>query len=162
MSDDLRVDHLFDDHLVVAAGRHTTWARRRSIDLGELANEPWILPPPGRLIRALMAQTFAAQSLAMPHVSLTTYSVPLILHFLGTGPFITVAWRSILSLHAERQLVRALPVDFPVIPRPVVVVTVKNRTLSPLVERFIECAVEVAGSFGGPGSRPRRGHKVAV
>jgi DNA-binding transcriptional LysR family regulator len=162
LSDDLRVDHLFDDHLVVAAGRHTAWARRRSIDLGELVSEPWILPPPGRWTYALMTQTFAARSLAMPRVSLMTYSLPLIFHFLGSGPFITVAWRSILSLHAERQLMKALPVDFPIIPWPVIIVTVKNRTLSPLVERFIECAVEVTRSLSGPEPRPRRGHKSTV
>jgi DNA-binding transcriptional LysR family regulator len=98
----------------------------------------------------------------MPRVSLMTYSLPLIFHFLGSGPFITVAWRSILSLHAERQLMKALPVDFPIIPWPVIIVTVKNRTLSPLVERFIECAVEVARSLGRPEPRPRRGHNAAV
>ena len=37
-----------------------------------------------------------------------------------------------------------LPVDIPTRPWPVTVMTFKNRTLSPVVERFIECAREVA------------------
>ena len=43
---DLNVEVLFDDHLVVAAGKQSRWARRRKIDLAELVNEPWILAEP--------------------------------------------------------------------------------------------------------------------
>jgi hypothetical protein len=39
-----------------------------------------------------------------------------------------------------------LPVDLPVRPWPVVMVTLKNRTLSPIVERFLACARDVARS----------------
>jgi DNA-binding transcriptional LysR family regulator len=42
---DLNVEVLFNDHLVVAAGIHSRWARRRKIDLAELVDEPWLLAP---------------------------------------------------------------------------------------------------------------------
>jgi DNA-binding transcriptional LysR family regulator len=38
---------------------------------------------------------------------------------------------------------KALPVDFPVKPRPVAVITLKNRTLNPVVRLFMDCAREV-------------------
>jgi hypothetical protein len=41
-----------------------------------------------------------------------------------------------------------LPVDMPVRPWPVTITTLKNRTLSPVAERFIECSREVAKSMG--------------
>jgi DNA-binding transcriptional LysR family regulator len=41
---DLNVETLFDDQLVVAAGMHTRWTRRRKIDLAELVAEPWRWP----------------------------------------------------------------------------------------------------------------------
>ena len=154
MSDDLRVEYLFDDHLVVGAGAQTRWARRRKIDLGELVSEPWILPPPERWTYAFTAQTFAARSLAMPRVSLMTFSLPLVIHFLANGPFITVIPSSVLSLHAERQLLMELPVDFPVTRWPVAIVMVRNRTIGPLVERFVECAREVTRSFAGRTASP--------
>ena len=40
IADDLNVETLFDDPLVVAAGMQTRWARKRKIDLAELAGEP--------------------------------------------------------------------------------------------------------------------------
>src|ERR1700719_2991007 len=50
-------------------------------------------------------------------------------------------------LYGERLLLKALPVDLPVRPWPVAIVTLKNRTLNPVVERFIECARDVSKSF---------------
>jgi len=38
---DLNVQTLFEDELVVAAGLQTRWARRRKIDIAELAGERW-------------------------------------------------------------------------------------------------------------------------
>jgi hypothetical protein len=38
---------------------------------------------------------------------------------------------------------KALPIDLPVRPWPVAIVMLKNRTLSPIVERFIACARDV-------------------
>lgn len=40
IGDELNVEILFSDQLVVAAGRHSRWARRRKIDLAELIAEP--------------------------------------------------------------------------------------------------------------------------
>jgi DNA-binding transcriptional LysR family regulator len=162
MSDDLRAEHLFDDHLVVAAGMHTRWARRRKVDLSELVDEPWILPPPDRWTYAMTAQTFAERSLAMPRVSLMTFSLPLVIHLLANGPFITVIPSSVLSLHAERRLLKKLPVDFPVTRWPVAIVMLKNRTMSPLAERFVECARDVARSFGRASLRSRPVRKATV
>jgi hypothetical protein len=39
---------------------------------------------------------------------------------------------------------KELPVKLPIRPWLITIVTLKNRTLSPIVERFIECAREVA------------------
>src|SRR6266567_4191237 len=40
---DLNVQVLFEDDVVVAAGAQSRWARRRKIDLADLADAPWIL-----------------------------------------------------------------------------------------------------------------------
>ncbi len=130
-SDELKVEILFDDHLVVTAGNHTNWARRRKIDLADLADQPWILPPKGTWTYAFVAKAFRARGLGMPKVKLMTFSLPLVMHFLTKGPFVTVLPNTVASLHVGNELLKVLPVDFPVSAWPVAIVTLKGRTLSP-------------------------------
>src|SRR5215471_17363544 len=55
-----------------------------------------------------------------------------------TGHFITTFASSILRFHRDRRSIKVLPLDLPDRPWPVAIVTVKNRTLNPIVERFIQ------------------------
>ena len=90
-----------------------------------------------------MAEAFEQRGLKMPRASVLTLSVPLRNHLVVDSNHITVFASSVLRLHAARYGLRALSVDLPQQPWPVVVVTPRNRILNPLVERFIECAREV-------------------
>jgi DNA-binding transcriptional LysR family regulator len=156
LPDDLHVEFLFDDRLVVSAGRHTIWARRRKVTLADLADYPWVLPPKERSwTYGFVAQAFAAHGLAMPKVSLMTFSLPLVMHALTTGSFITVLPRTVTSLHAGSELLKVLPVELPPCSWPVEIVTLKNRTLSPVADRFIDCAREFADAFGAVHGRNR-------
>lgn len=140
LDDELNMEILYEEPLVVAAGMHTRWARRRKIDLAELANERWILSPPGTWNYEWVAEGFKARGLGLPKVSLVTFNVHLIAHFLKNGPFLTSYPRSWVLLNS----LKALPVDLPLRPWPVAIVMLKNRTLGPAVERFVECAREIA------------------
>jgi hypothetical protein len=53
----------------------------------------------------------------------------------------------------DRHALQELAVDLRAQPWPVAILTPKNRTLSPVVERFIECACEVAKAMA---ERPQR------
>lgn len=140
-ADDLNIEALFDDQLVIAAGSGSKWAtRRRKIDLTELVNEPWIMQAPPSWNHRVLSEVFGARGLAMPRASLVTLSMSVITHFLASGRFITAMPRSV----ALFKSLKVLPVDLPPRPWPVNIVTLRNRTLSPVVERFIECAREVA------------------
>jgi DNA-binding transcriptional LysR family regulator len=135
--DDLNVEVLFDDHLVVAAGMRSPWAHRRKIDLAELVNEPWILATPDTGPYRIVSEAFRARGLGAPRISLMTLSVHLRTNMLASGHFITTFPNSVARLHADRFSLKVLPVDLPARPWPVAIVTLKNRTLSPGVERFI-------------------------
>lgn len=136
-ADDLNVEVLFDDHLVIAAGMRSQWARRRKIDLAELLDEPWILAAPDTGPYRIVSEAFRARGLSAPKISLMTLSVHLRTNMLASGHFITTFPSSVARLHADRFSLKVLPVDLPVRPWPVAIVTLKNRTLSPGVERFI-------------------------
>ncbi len=140
--EDFNVEVLFDDQLIIAATADSRWARRRKIDLAELIDEPWVLPPSDNWGYARVAEAFQALNLDMPKVGFVTVSVHLRTHLLASGRFLSVFPKSV----AKRYALHVLPVDLPVRPWPVVMVTLKNRTLSPIVERFLECARDVVKS----------------
>jgi len=130
---DVDVEYLFDDHLVIVAGLHSRWARRRKIDLAELHAEHWMLGPPNTANYAHVAEAFRARGLAMPKIALETLSVPLRIHLLVNGPFIGALPKSL----ASQSLVKILPIELPLRPWPFAIFTLKDRTLSPAVDRFI-------------------------
>jgi len=154
VSDDLNVETLFEDELVVAAGPQSRWFNSRKIDLADLINERWILTVPGVWNHMLVLEAFRARGLDMPNISMRTISVHLRTNLIATGDFITTLPRSVLHLYANRFSLKVLPIDFPARPWPVSIITVKNRTLSPVAERFIECAYEASKSIAaGPRKR---------
>lgn len=155
LTDDINAEVLFDDELVVAAGSNTRWARRRSIDLAELIDEPWILPPPGTWYHAFVSKLFQARGLKVPKPSLVTHSIALRTRLLTEGSYLTTFASSVVRLNADRYALTILPVDFPVQPLPAGVLTLKNRTLSPVVERFLGIARAVAKPLTGRVSSSR-------
>jgi DNA-binding transcriptional LysR family regulator len=138
--DDLNLEVLLDDPLIIAAGLDNPWARRRKIDLAELIEEPWILPPPGSWNHARLSEACQVRGVAMPTVRLSGYSMHLANHFVAHGPYLTAHPRSTAQFFS----LKALPVKLPHRPWPVVIATLKHRTLSPVVQRFLESTREVA------------------
>jgi DNA-binding transcriptional LysR family regulator len=154
---ELHVETLFEDELVIAAGEQTRWAGRRKIDIAELADMNWILTAPGTWNYEVVAEAFRLRELDMPKVTVKTLSVHLRAQLLATGRFVAAFPRSVLRVHADRYTLKELSVALPSLPWPVVVLTLANRTIAPVVERFITCAREATGARVKAKSRP--GHK---
>jgi DNA-binding transcriptional LysR family regulator len=134
---DLTVEVLFYEESVVAAGMQSRWAARHKIDLAELANEPWILASPESQVYLNLEAAFRARGLPMPRASLMTYSVHLRTNLVASGDFIAALPGSILRFNANQFSLKILPIELPGPAWPVAVVTLKNRTLSPVVQLFI-------------------------
>src|SRR5262245_16725621 len=64
-----------DDRLVVAAGAHSPWARRRKIDLADLAEEAWVLSAPECWTHTALREAFGDRGLNMPRVALMSQSI---------------------------------------------------------------------------------------
>jgi DNA-binding transcriptional LysR family regulator len=84
--------------------------------------------------------------LGEPKLRIATYNAHLNAHFLNNGPFLTSYPRSWAILGDFK----VVPVDTPLQPMPLSIVTLKNRTLSPAVARFVDCVRDVAKSFAEP------------
>ena len=140
----LAFEFLFDDSSVVAAGAQSPWVRRRRIKLAELANESWVLPPPESGIGSTAMEAFRASKLDYPRTAVVTDSPHARMSLLATGRFLTIFPLSALRFPASHPEIKVLPVELPMARVPNGIVTLRNRTLSPVARLFIEHAREVA------------------
>jgi DNA-binding transcriptional LysR family regulator len=147
VANDLNIETLFNDPWIIVASARTRWARRRNIDLAELLSEPWLMPPPDTPSYEIVAEAFKAQGLQMPTATLVTYSIDLRARLSARGRFITVLPKSMLKDADEAHPLKELRVTLPTRPWRFAILTLKNRTVSPVVQRFIACAREVAKPF---------------
>jgi DNA-binding transcriptional LysR family regulator len=138
--DDLNVEVLFEDRLYVVASADNPWTRRRKVTLKDLVQEPWALPPADSYVGGLIVDAFRASGLAVPHVTVASYGMPLTSGLIGTGRFLSILPGSFLRVVGKGLGFKALPIELPIPPRPVGIVTLKNRTLSPVAALFIDCA----------------------
>jgi DNA-binding transcriptional LysR family regulator len=139
----LEAEILFHERVFVAAGPTSKWVRRPKVALGELVKERWILAPPEIVDGSPLVEAFRAAGLAMPDVKVLGLSLPLRNGLLATGRFLTIVPGSVLTFGAERRLLKALPIELPAWRLPVALITLKNRTLTPLARLFIETTREI-------------------
>jgi len=140
----LRVETLFEDELVVAAGANNPLTRRRRIDLAELAHEKWAMPLGDSFTMALAAEAFRARGLEPPHATVVTPSQSLRNRLLVTGGFLTMIHGLALAVPNRFPTIRPLPVAMPTARRPIAIFTLKKRVLSPLAESFIASIRSIA------------------
>ena len=146
--DDLNAEVLFHEPLIVVAGSESRWARRRKLDLAELVREKWILHPAHEAPGLLVREAFQARGLELPRASVVTLSFHLREMLLMTGEYLTVIPASMMRVfNAKHAIVKALPIDLGIQTRPVALFTLKNRTLSPVVELFMKCVRTAAKSI---------------
>lgn len=141
---DLHAEMLFDEPLFVVCGKQSSWASRRKVALADLMDEPWALPQLGTEVGNLIADVFHAGGLDVPSAAVHCSSIEMTWSLLATGRFLAVLPLSLLRFGVQRNAVKTLPVKLSVEPKPVGIVTLKNRTLSPAAELFIDCIRSVA------------------
>jgi DNA-binding transcriptional LysR family regulator len=153
---DLVAEALFDEPNVVVAGSESRWARRRNLTLADLTGEPWVLAQPGSLARSLHEEIFRKSGLEVPSAKVLTVSLHLHLRLIETGRWLGLIPASVMRFGDKRMHIKVLPIDVPSPPAPVGFITVRDRTLTPLAERFIACSRKVVNSNTGHAPARRR------
>lgn len=152
--DELEVTVLFQDQLRVVVGMTHHLARRNHVTLAELIEEPWCLAPSA--VGSVVADGFRAAGLAMPRIAVTTTTSHLLFHLLESGRFVGHFGDGLLHFYANRFALKRLPVTLPIQPFEVAIIKLKNRTISPVAQLFIDCAREVAKPLAQRQSRTSR------
>ena len=142
--DNVNVEVLFQDRLFVVAGANNPCTRRRKVSLKDLVRERWTTPPLDSYAGALVVEAFKASGLGTPRITVAGYGIQMQNALLATGRFVTAFSGSYLNFNGKHLGLKVLPIDLPVPPRSIGIVTLRNRTVSPLAALFMEYARNVS------------------
>jgi len=140
----LGFEMLYNDLYAVVAGAKNPWAGRRRVELAELMNESWVLPPPESVLGSVAMDAFRASGLDYPRATVFTAPADVRISLLATGRFLTMSSTSVLRFPTRRPDIKVLPIELPIARVPIGIVTLKDRTLSPAAKLFIEHARALA------------------
>jgi DNA-binding transcriptional LysR family regulator len=141
--DDLNAEILYRDRSHILCGTKHRLARRRNVALADLIHEQWLLPRENVFSSYLM-RAFDSSGLAAPKLGVRSYSVHQRIGLLMTNRFISAESGSTLRYNSTRFPIKVLPVDFNSQTWPVAIVTLKKRTVSPVVQTFMDYVREIA------------------
>jgi DNA-binding transcriptional LysR family regulator len=140
----IQAESLFEDHFVIVAGSKNPLTRRRTIKLADLLEERWILPPLDTTVGVACVNAFRLSGLQVPERKIESSAILLQIGLLATEDLVTIFPSSLVRFGAERFAIQALPIKIAVRPPPIGIITLKGRTISPAVQRFIDAVREVA------------------
>lgn len=144
--EDNRLDYevLFDESYSVAVGAKNPWTRRRRLDLADLINEPWVLPPAHHATGLIAAEAFRASGLDFPPAAVIAEPAEVRISLLATGRFVSIFPDSTLRFSARYPQLKVLPIKQRLSRIPVGIAILKDRTISPLARLFIDSCRELA------------------
>jgi DNA-binding transcriptional LysR family regulator len=142
--ENVEAETLFEERWVVTTGPQNPWRGRRKLTLADLIDEQWILPPLDTVLGAALTKAFEESGLELPKRKIESSTIQLQMGLLATQRIVTIFPSSLVFFGAKRLPIVALPVKFPVRPPPLGIITLKNRTISRVVQHFMEITRDVA------------------
>ena len=142
--DHLQAEVLYKDRPRVVAGTASPWSRRRRVGLADLMNEPWVLPPLDSDAGMRAIDAFRVAKVDLPRATVFSLNAVARIALVAKGRFLTIAAEVALRFASSGMTIKALPIDLPAMQGAVGIVTLRNRTLSPAAQLFIDCAREIA------------------
>lgn len=146
LQDELEPMVLYRDFWHVVAGIQNPIARRRKLCLADLVNEAWCATPLDTAIGSLLINAFRAEGLQPPRLRVSSVMSPMVVtRLLERSRLLAVIPDSLLNHFYARQMpVKKLPITLQSPPFSVALVRLKNRSVTPVAEMFMQYANEVA------------------
>jgi DNA-binding transcriptional LysR family regulator len=107
---DVTAETLLRDRVCVVAGPRHPLARKPAVELSELLEYPWVLPPETQRFRQLLEETFLAKGLPAPVPSVTSNSANFIRTMLLDNQSLSFLPMQSLPSRIRAQTLVALPV----------------------------------------------------
>jgi DNA-binding transcriptional LysR family regulator len=87
----------------------------------------------------LIGEAFRSMRIPQFRAQVYSNSLTIRIRLTANSGFLTMLPGSMLHFGAKRLPVKALPITVPIRTQPIGIVTLKNRTLTPVAKGFIEC-----------------------
>jgi DNA-binding transcriptional LysR family regulator len=133
-----------ESHAIIAGGRHPL-AGTTAIWLQDLLGQPWILPPPGSVLRDRLATVFLQQGLPMPANVVQTQSLPAILGLLRSTDAVVPLPRETVQPLCDSGFLSVLIDNVGVTMAPFGIITRRKHNLSPGAQALLD-AIRTAAS----------------
>jgi DNA-binding transcriptional LysR family regulator len=132
---------LLEEPVTLMTGRHHPLASKATLEWSDLRPYPWILPPPGSILRDPLERALEAHDVALTNNYIETLSVHVTRAQLQVSDFIAVMAGTPAS---DTQPLYTLPLSLPRLLRPAGVMWSRNRALTPSVQLMLACLEEAA------------------
>jgi DNA-binding transcriptional LysR family regulator len=148
---------LYADARSVFAARQNRWSRRRKVTLADLISEPWTLPPADSAMGDAYANIFRAAGLDPPSTTVVSLNqIDARIALVAKGQFLTIVSEADVKFADSGGAIKALPINLSS-HREVGIITLKNRTLTPAVQLFLDYVRQLAKPLTMPKTTlPRR------
>jgi DNA-binding transcriptional LysR family regulator len=153
---------LYDEPHIVAAGPLNPLSRRREIQLADLMQAAWVLSPLDSLTGLIVRDAFTAAGLPVPQAAIVTSSTPARHALVASGRCLSILPAAVLARAGSKPKVKALPIDLAQSSRPIGIITLQGRTISPAAQSFIDCARAMAEAWRDSGIAGREPNARAL
>jgi DNA-binding transcriptional LysR family regulator len=133
---------LLEDPVTLVTGRHHPLASKKNLKWADLHSFPWILPPPGSILRDPLERALEAHGVPLTNNYIETLSIHVVRAHLQVSDFIAVMADT--PANDPAQPLHTLALHLPRLLRPAGVLWNRNRGLTPSAQLMVACLDEAA------------------
>ena len=145
-----------ESHAIIAGGGHPL-AGATGIWLRDLLGQPWVLPPPGSVLRDRLATVFLQQGLPMPANVVQTQSMPAILGLLRSTDAVVALPRETVQPLCDSGFLSVLIENVGVTMTPFGIITRRRHNLSPGAQALLDAIRTTARTLYPSAHAPAEG-----
>jgi LysR family pca operon transcriptional activator len=138
LPDELAAEVLFHDAFAVMASTENPLTRKRKLAWADLADEPWTFYAMDSFFGGVIAEAFRVNGLEPPRVTVAAESFIVQRAMLATGRFLTVQPGFMVKMPQRGLSLKALPVSLTNSRMPIGLIRLKDRSLTPPAQLFID------------------------
>jgi DNA-binding transcriptional LysR family regulator len=148
LASDLLYEPLAPDepHAIIASATHPL-AGRKGLQLEDLIDLPWILPPPGSLVRDRFLALCAQRGLSLPTNIVETLALPAITSLLQHSNMVVPLPEGVVRPYCDAAILSVLVRDIPLGVGAFGLITRRNHPLSPGAQLMLNTLREMAGQI---------------